>query len=333
MISYPLKPWTRAAFELIAHAEQHLRDGADFDRRVAIIGFDNAIEVAITTYLGLHPIQREGRQYKREDVTKWLENYHSKLEFLAQEAQASEFSPKVPSDEIVYYHKLRSDQYHTGGSGVPEADCLAALRTAALDTFGFLYGVVDVEELLEDWLEKTALSSEQTMPRDETADWLLDDASEPVIIAGQPYRVSEALRTIDPNAYRAAVAAIAESRNVFEQLCDKYPDAIRPKIKFVGFVHYEEDVFLKTVDSDGEVLLMDTEFIMAGGQIGSPYFTSARSPNENADLLVNDFRPYSIINCFEFLTEEAAIEIARAHQADQTDARPGSVHNSSETMS
>ena len=53
----PLKPWAYGPFEILLHAELHYRVGEDFDRRIAMIGFDNAIEVAITTYLGLHPIQ------------------------------------------------------------------------------------------------------------------------------------------------------------------------------------------------------------------------------------------------------------------------------------
>ena len=55
------KPWAYGPFELLLHAELHYRAGEDFDRRIAMIGFDNAIEVAITTYLGLHPIQRGNR--------------------------------------------------------------------------------------------------------------------------------------------------------------------------------------------------------------------------------------------------------------------------------
>jgi hypothetical protein len=48
-----LPPWANGPFELLVHAEGHLRNGDDFDRRIALISFDNAIEVAITTYLTL----------------------------------------------------------------------------------------------------------------------------------------------------------------------------------------------------------------------------------------------------------------------------------------
>src|SRR5215218_8705880 len=58
-----LRPWARGVFEIILHGELHYRAGEDFDRRMALISFDNAIEVAITTYLSLNPIQRQNRQY------------------------------------------------------------------------------------------------------------------------------------------------------------------------------------------------------------------------------------------------------------------------------
>ena len=37
-----LKPWVRGPFELIRHAEGHLKAGTDFDKRMALISFDNA---------------------------------------------------------------------------------------------------------------------------------------------------------------------------------------------------------------------------------------------------------------------------------------------------
>src|SRR5688572_23368352 len=101
-MSTSLKPWMKATFELLVHAEIHLREAGDFDRRIAHIGFDNAIEVAITTYLSLNPIQRNGKQYERKDVDKWLTNYHTKLEFLEKEAQKRSRGLQVPNDEVIF---------------------------------------------------------------------------------------------------------------------------------------------------------------------------------------------------------------------------------------
>ena len=47
-----IKPWAVGPFEMLYHAETHFLKGEDFDRRIALISFDNAIEVAITDRKG-----------------------------------------------------------------------------------------------------------------------------------------------------------------------------------------------------------------------------------------------------------------------------------------
>lgn len=72
-----LPPWIRYPFELIKHADDHLRTGSDFDRRMALISFDNAIEMSIITFLSLHPEQRNGLILDREKVETWKHNFHT----------------------------------------------------------------------------------------------------------------------------------------------------------------------------------------------------------------------------------------------------------------
>lgn len=310
----PLKPWTRSAFELIVHAELHLRDGGDFDRRMAHIGFDNAIEVAITTYLGLNPIQRQKKAYAKADVEKWMTNYHTKLEFLEQEAMSRGWNLKIPNDEVVFYHDIRNSQYHAGGPGIPEAEHLAGLRTAALDTFSMLFGVQDAETVLDDCVQERLASDDTRPPKNSTVDKLLDMENEPVLIAGQPYAISEALYATDPDAYGAVIAAVKESRNCMEALGNKYPACLDPKLVHIGFVHFEESVYLKTVYADGEITLTNTDFI-AGPDMEGCLFSRTRSPDKNADLLEQQFDPISIINCFDLFTKSAAERVAAEHEA------------------
>src|SRR4051812_42241733 len=134
-----LKPWAYGTFELLVHAEMHRREGGDFDRRIAIIGFDNAIEVAITTYLSLHPIQRGNRTYTNGDVVKWSGNYHTKIDFFMAEIQKRAIGCKCEKAEIVWYHEVRNGQYHGGGATVPQARELDGVRNAALWIFSVLF--------------------------------------------------------------------------------------------------------------------------------------------------------------------------------------------------
>ena len=55
-------------FEVLLHAEMPYRSGKDLDRRLSLISFDNAIELAITTYLNLHPMQRGAENIR---LTMW----------------------------------------------------------------------------------------------------------------------------------------------------------------------------------------------------------------------------------------------------------------------
>ena len=135
-----MKPWTTAAFELLGHAEVHRIDGGDFDRRTAFIAYDNAIEISIATYLGLHPSQREGLELSKADTDKWLVSYLTKLEFLEyyviailQERMA------IGRDEILYFHRIRNDLYHGSPAHVPSLHDVKGIRAAALWVFAILF--------------------------------------------------------------------------------------------------------------------------------------------------------------------------------------------------
>lgn len=143
-----LKPWAAGPFELIRHADGHLKAGSDFDKRMALISYDNAIEVSVTTFLQLHPSQRGGRTYERKKTDDWLSNYHKKLEFLESFAKERNVSLAVSIDEIIFYHNLRNELYHSGNGLVPELNHLGATRNAALSVFTCLFDI-DPEELLK----------------------------------------------------------------------------------------------------------------------------------------------------------------------------------------
>lgn len=311
----PLKPWTQSVLELIVHAELHFRGGGDFDRRIAHIGFDNAIEVAIVRYLTLNPIQRQNKKYAKADVEKWMANYHTKLEFLEQEAKSRDWNLKIPNDEVVFYHDIRNNQYHAGGPGVPEAEHIFKLRIAALDTFAMLFDIQNIEIILEEYVQERLATEDSHPPKNSTVDKILDIGNEPVLIAGQPYAVSEALYATDPDAYRDVAAAVMESRNCLKELESKYLDSIEPTIVHVGFVRYEDTVYLKIVYVDGEVALIDTESIGVNN-INECYFSLSRSADANADTLVNKFPPWLISDCFNIFTKTAAERIATEYNGD-----------------
>jgi hypothetical protein len=160
-----LKPWATRPFELITHGEIHFRRGSDYDRRLALVSFDNAVEVSVTTYLTLKPIQRDGREYDKSDVAKWLRNYHTKLDFFLEENANRGLPEHQSKDVIVWYHDQRNEQYHGGSSGVPEQATLDGIRQSALWVFSVLFDTTSVDEVLEEELANKAVGA-PTIPDD-----------------------------------------------------------------------------------------------------------------------------------------------------------------------
>jgi hypothetical protein len=143
-----LKPWIVGPYELLRNAELHRERGSDFDRRMAVINCDNAIELSITTYLDLDPKQRSGRSFPRESVNQWRGSYHAKLDFLEHYVVKLLGQPMAyERDEIIYYHKIRNDLYHAHGTLIPRAEDVSSICEIAQWVFGALYGV-DPQELL-----------------------------------------------------------------------------------------------------------------------------------------------------------------------------------------
>jgi len=196
----PLPPWANGPFELLVHAEGHLREGDDFDRRIALISFDNAIEVAIATYLTLNPIQRGGRSYPKGDVDKWLNNYHTKLEFLEAEIAARGGSWQVAKGHIIWGHDHRNVQYHGGYKGTPERNVLKLVRDAALWVFAMLFDVSDAEVALEQAILDKAPPTAPS--RDRKFDVAIDGRYGIVEVGEQSYYASELLFAVDDAAYR-----------------------------------------------------------------------------------------------------------------------------------
>lgn len=195
-----LPPWAYGPFELLVHAEGHMRAGDDFDRRIALISFDNAIEVAITTYLTLHPIQRNGIEYNGKEVEHWLGNYHTKLEFVALEVVKRSATWFVERSHIVWAHDHRNEQYHGGQKGTPEKSVLKVVRSAAIWIFSLLFDVPDAETLLEQALLDQAPPLPPT--RDRKYDVAIDDRYGLLSVGEQTYYASELLFSIDYEAYR-----------------------------------------------------------------------------------------------------------------------------------
>ena len=193
-----LKLWAYGPFEILMHAEMHYLSGDDLGRRISMIGFDNAIELAITTYLNLHPIQRGGRAFKNENVEKWLNNFHSKVEFFFEECKCRNVMPTAKQDEVVWFHGVRNQQYHAGGATVPQQLELEGVRAAALEVFSILFEEQDTLLLIKEHID---MRNPSPPPRTDAHSKLIDDEYDMVEVCGQVEYASEVLYALDPNRY------------------------------------------------------------------------------------------------------------------------------------
>lgn len=309
-----LKPWAHGPFELILHAELHRLQGNDFDRRIALISFDNSIEVSITTYLTLNPLQRGGRQYQRTDVGNWLENYHTKLDFLETELQNRSIPFQVPKEDIIWYHDIRNDQYHGGARGIPEEKALKGIREAALWIFSILFDIQDVEDLLETEVLSRLAPQKEELQNNPTLDKLLDsDPGSTFVALHSNYSASEILRRTDPDAYKEELASLVESPNFIKALRKKYPQYLRSDIDSVQIIHYNETVYLKTVGEHGDISLEDMGYIISDID-DSEMFSATTSPARNVKIFLDSLDPYSIIMCTNLFTQEACNEIEKKNE-------------------
>lgn len=145
-----IKPWAKKAFELIYHAETHWIIKDDYDKRLALISFDNAIEVSISLYLGLNPVQRGGKSYPKTDVENWLRNYHTKLDFYYAEIGNRGLPVVFDQPTIIWLHDQRNEIYHGSSSGIPGESTVADIRLVALWIFSVLFDYPDTQTILAD---------------------------------------------------------------------------------------------------------------------------------------------------------------------------------------
>jgi hypothetical protein len=78
------KPWTAGPKELLDYAFEHLAKGNPFDFRIAMISIDNAVELAIKTYLGLPKRIRGSEGSPQKCLQEAISSFSSLLNLLEE---------------------------------------------------------------------------------------------------------------------------------------------------------------------------------------------------------------------------------------------------------
>lgn len=131
------KPWTEGPKELLQHAANHLRLAGDFDRRIALISVDNAVELIIKTYLGLPERARGSKGPGRKELETASDSFPSLLDLL--ERFVAEKVTDVDLTDIEWYHRLRNQLYHSGNGITVETAKVEAYFQIAMLLFQSLF--------------------------------------------------------------------------------------------------------------------------------------------------------------------------------------------------
>jgi len=101
--------WGRGSLELIEHGLNHLKQGNDFDLRIALISIDNALEIGIKTYLTKNRRALGIERKKLKDSKKYFPQILDLFEATHQLGVMKE-----DLDAIEFYHSIRNNLYHEG---------------------------------------------------------------------------------------------------------------------------------------------------------------------------------------------------------------------------
>jgi len=153
-----LKPWMIKPFEFIFHAETHYRSSSDYSKRMAFISFDNAIEVAIYTFMHSNTRPKGASLYKKEDLEKVKNSYFGKLKEFEKYIQNKSLPIKRDKDTINYYHEQRNKLYHDASLSSPDLFELNEIRQIALWVFSVLFEIINIEDLLNNSITEAELN-------------------------------------------------------------------------------------------------------------------------------------------------------------------------------
>jgi hypothetical protein len=169
--------WASGAIELIKHADSHTHLETAFDRRIAFISIDNAVETSIRTFLSL-PSSKSGVKVPRKDLDGVENSFPGLLALLWQ--HAGNRLTGIDGADIEHYHRIRNTLYHQGtGLSVDEQYLLAYRQIAVLllkNLFGIALGEPkpaptlerlillwnQIEEALKSKLKKAGIDSGHT---------------------------------------------------------------------------------------------------------------------------------------------------------------------------
>lgn len=124
---------------MLQHAVDHLSQGNDFDRRIAMISIDNAVELIIKTYLSLPKRALEHIGPSRKEFEQASGSFPALLSLL--EKYANQKIIGIGLDDLEWYHRIRNQLYHSGNGITVEKSKVETYLELALTLFENLFEI------------------------------------------------------------------------------------------------------------------------------------------------------------------------------------------------
>ncbi|WP_371805354.1 hypothetical protein [Candidatus Lokiarchaeum ossiferum] len=115
------KPWISGPIELLWHGYDHMGKESDFDQRLAMISFDNAVEASLNAFIHFR-VPNEKVNWKKYKRVR--NSYPGKLELVSD--ISPQILPEATIKQLTFYHTIRNDMYHRGNGLTVETDKLSA---------------------------------------------------------------------------------------------------------------------------------------------------------------------------------------------------------------
>jgi hypothetical protein len=133
----PYLPWATGPGEILRHGLELLQRDSDVSRRLAMISIDNAVELMISTFLGL-PKRVTGIAIPRKQFQEISESFPALLDAL--ENYAPEKLDGIDLGTIEWHHRLRNQLYHQGNGLTVEREKVEVYAQLANLLFKNLFG-------------------------------------------------------------------------------------------------------------------------------------------------------------------------------------------------
>lgn len=130
--------WASGAIELLNHADTHIGHDTAFDRRIAFISIDNAVETMIRVFLSLPSSKSDVIVNHKERAE--VENSFPKMLTLLWN-KASKRVTGLDAGDVEHYHRIRNKLYHDGTGLSVDDQYIRAYRRIAAILLEQLFGI------------------------------------------------------------------------------------------------------------------------------------------------------------------------------------------------